>query len=90
MASRLGFEGGGTEKKMKIDMGLKARMWAARLGFGPRSRNMGFETGIWALRLEFWPLNWDLRGGTKKEKEEKILHMSESISKISREDTPPY
>ena len=55
-------------------MGLEARIWALRPGFGPRDRDLGLETGIWALRLGF-------EGGTKEEKEEKekIPHMCESI-----------
>ena len=52
-------------------MGLEARIWASRLGFGPRDWNLGLKTGI--------------RGGgtekekEKKEEEEKIPHMCESI-----------
>ena len=54
-------------------MGLKTGIWASRLGYGPRGRDMGLEAGG--------------RGGTKekekekkeKEKEEKIPHMCESI-----------
>ena len=57
-------------------MGLEARIWASRLGFGPRDWDLGLETGIWASRLGF-------EGGTKKEKKEeekeKIPHMCESI-----------
>ena len=56
-------------------MGLEARIWAWRLGFGPRDWDLGLETGIWALILGF-------KGGTeeeKKEEEEKIPHMCESI-----------
>ena len=34
-------------------MGLEARIWALRLGFGPRDWDLGFETGIWASRLGF-------------------------------------
>ena len=54
-------------------MGLKARIWASRLGFGPRDWdlglrlgfgprgwNLGLETGIWASRLEFGLQNWNL------------------------------
>ena len=56
-------------------MGLKAGIWASRLGFG-------LEAGIWASRLRCGPGGWG-RGGTKeeeKEKEkEKIFHMCESI-----------
>ena len=32
---------------------------------------MSLEPGIWASRLESGPRDWDLRGGTKEEKEEK-------------------
>ena len=58
-------------------MGLEARIWAWRLGFGPRDWDLGLETGIWASRLGF-------EGGTEEEKEaeeeekEKIPHMCES------------
>ena len=34
-------------------MGLEARIWALRLGFGPRDWDLGLETGIWASRLGF-------------------------------------
>ena len=34
-------------------MGLEARIWALRLGFGPRDWDFGIETGIWASRLRF-------------------------------------
>ena len=54
-------------------MGLEARIWALRLGFGPQDWDLGLETGIWASG----------RGGTEEKKEEekkeKIPHMSESI-----------
>ena len=57
-------------------MGLEARIWASRLGFGPRDWDLGLETGIWASRLGF-------EGGGMKEKEkkkeEKIPHMCERI-----------
>ena len=59
-------------------MGLEARIWALRLGFVPRGRDLGLKAGIWASRLGF-------EGGgmeeeeKKKEKEEKIPHMCESI-----------
>ena len=55
-------------------MGIEARIWASRLGFGPRDWDFGFETGIKASRLGF-------EGGTKKktEEKEKIPHMCESI-----------
>ena len=45
-----------------------------RLGFGPQDWDLGLETGIWASGLGF-------EGGTeeKKEEEEKIPHMCESI-----------
>ena len=60
-------------------MGLKARIWAERLGFGPQNIDLGLETGIWASRL--------IRGGGMEKKEEKeeekkkekIPHMCESI-----------
>ena len=45
-------------------MGLKARIWASRLGFGPRGWDLGLETGICASGLEF---EW----GLTEEKEEK-------------------
>ena len=67
-------------------MGLEARIWASRLGFGPRGWDLGLEAGIWASRLEFGPRDWDLRGrSTEKEKKEeekekeKIPHKCESI-----------
>ena len=54
-------------------MGLEARIWALRLGFGPCGWDSGLKTGIWASRLGF-------EGGMKEEKkEEKIPHMCESI-----------
>ena len=34
-------------------MGLEARIWALRLGFGPRDWDLDLETGIWASRLGF-------------------------------------
>ena len=34
-------------------MGLEARIWALRLGFGPQDWDLGLETGIWASRLGF-------------------------------------
>ena len=34
-------------------MGLEARIWAMRLGFGPRDWDLGLDTGILALRLGF-------------------------------------
>ena len=37
-----------------------SRIWASRLGFGPRGWNLGLGAGIWAFRLEFGPLGWDL------------------------------
>ena len=43
-------------------MGLEARIWALRLGFGPQGWDLGLETVIWAARLEFGPRDWDLRG----------------------------
>ena len=57
------------------DLGLEARIWALRLGFGPRDWDLGLETGIWASRLGFEG------GGTEEEEEEKekIPHMCESI-----------
>ena len=66
-------------------MGLEAKIWALRLGFGPQGLDLGLETGIWASRLEFGPRDWDLRGvdgegeGGDEEKKEKIPHMCESI-----------
>ena len=61
-------------------MGLEARIWALRLGFGSRDWDLGLETGIWASRLGF-------EGGgmeeeeekEEKEEKEKIPHMCESI-----------
>ena len=50
-------------------MVLEARIWASRLGFGPRGWNLGLESGILALRLEFRRQDWDLRGGDKEENE---------------------
>ena len=46
-------------------MGLKARIWALRLGCGPQDWDSGLETGIWASRLGFEG------GGTEEKKEEK-------------------
>ena len=65
-------------------MGLEARIWALRLGFGPQDWDLGLNTGIWASRLEFGPRGWDLRRGTgeegeEEEKKEKIPHVCESI-----------
>ena len=34
-------------------MGLEARIWALRLGFGLQDRDLGLKTGIWASRLGF-------------------------------------
>ena len=34
-------------------MGLEARIWASRLGFGPQVWDLGLETGIWASGLGF-------------------------------------
>ena len=51
-------------------MGLEAKIWASRLGFGLQDWDLGLETG---------------RGGTKKEEKEmekeneKIPHICESI-----------
>ena len=45
-------------------MGLEARIWASRLGFGPGDWDFGLETGIWASRLGFEG------GGTEKMEEE--------------------
>ena len=70
-------------------MGLEAKIWASRLGFGPGGLDLGFEAWIWVSRLGFRPQGWDLglkariwamrRGGgirTEEEKEEeKFLHM---------------
>ena len=54
-------------------MGLEARIWASRLGFGPRDWDLGLETGIWALRLGFEGV--DVEGGGEGENP----HMCESI-----------
>ena len=35
-------------------MGLEGRIWASRLGFGPRGWDFGREAGILALRLGLW------------------------------------
>ena len=74
-------------------MGLEARIWASRLGFGPQGLDLDLEAWIWVSRLGFRPQGRDLgleaksggRGGTKKkekekekEKEEKFL-LCESI-----------
>ena len=53
-------------------MGLEARIWAWRLGFGPRDWDLGFKTGIWASRLGF-------DEGEMEEEKEKIPHICESI-----------
>ena len=56
-------------------MGLEARIWALRLGFGSQDWDLGLETGIWASGL-------GSEGGAeekKEEEEEKIPHMCESI-----------
>ena len=46
-------------------MGLEARIWASRLGFGPRDWDLGLEAGIWTSRLGFEG------GGTEKEEKKK-------------------
>ena len=51
-------------------MGLKARIWALRLGFGPRGWDLGLETEIWTSRLELGPQDWDLRGAEEEEEKE--------------------
>ena len=56
-------------------MGLKAEIWASRLGFGPRGRDMGLQAEIWAWRLGEG--GGGAGGGEKKM--EKIPHMCESI-----------
>ena len=62
-------------KPLDWDLGLKARIWASRLGFGPQDWDLGLEIGIWASRRGF-------EGGGREEEEEKeeiIPHMCESI-----------
>ena len=54
-------------------MGLEARIWALRLGFGPQDWDLGLETGIWASRMGFEG------AGTDMKEKEKIPHMCESI-----------
>ena len=41
-------------------MGLEARIWALRLGFGPQDWKLGLKSGNWATRLEIWPQDWKL------------------------------
>ena len=54
-------------------MGLKARLLASKLGFGPQGWDLGFkaeirakrlgfgpQTGIWTSRLRFGPPDWVL------------------------------
>ena len=66
------------------DLGLKAGIWASRLGFGPRGWDLSLETEIGASRLGIELRGWDLdlKGGGRTEKKEeeeeekeKILHM---------------
>ena len=45
-------------------MGLEARIWALRLGFGPQVWDLGLKAGIWASRLRYGP------GGEVEEEEE--------------------
>ena len=45
-------------------MGLEARIWALRLGFGPQDWDLGLEAGIWAWRLRYGPGGWG-EGGYK-------------------------
>ena len=55
-------------------MGIEARIWAFRLGFGPQDWDFGFKTGIWAPRLGFEG------GGTEEEEKEegkKIFYSSQ-------------
>ena len=58
-------------------MGLKAGIWASRLGSGLQGWELGLEAKNWVSRLEFGPRDWNLRGGTeekkKEEKEEKKM-----------------
>ena len=41
-------------------MGLKAGIWASRLGLGPQVWVLGLEAGFGALRLGFGLQGWDL------------------------------
>ena len=60
-------------------MGLEARIWALRLGFGPQDWDLGLKTGIWDSRLGFEGGGTEEKKKKKKEEEEKISHMCESI-----------
>ena len=41
-------------------MGLKAGIWASRLGFGPQGWDLGLKVGFWASRLGLGAQGWDL------------------------------
>ena len=41
-------------------MGLKARIWASRMGFRPQSWDLGLKDGIWFFWLGFEPQGRDL------------------------------
>ena len=43
--------------------GLKAEIWALRLGFEPQGWDFSLEAGIWALRLGFGARDYDLSLG---------------------------
>ena len=60
-------------------MGLEARIWALRLGYGPQGWNLGLEAGIWSSRLGFGLGGAEKEKKEKEKKEEKIPHMCESI-----------
>ena len=60
-------------------MGLEARIWALRLGFGPQDWDLGLETGIWASRLGFEGGGTEEEEEEEKKEEEKIPHMCEGI-----------
>ena len=49
------------------DLGIRAGIWASKLGFGPQSWDLGLKVWIWATRQEifasrlgFEPHGWDL------------------------------
>ena len=73
-------------------MGLKARIWASRMGFGPESwiwaSKLGFgsfgwvlslKAEIWTSRLGFGPQGWDIGGGDGWRRRRKNFCICKSI-----------
>ena len=61
-------------------MGLEARIWATKLGFGSRNWDLGLGTGIWASRLGGGGrMEEEEMEEEEEEEKEKIPHMCESI-----------